>query len=178
MKEVISLGLFSRAKKIIKSNIKSDQTKLHQVQKDIEQTMRELKAKVDTNRAQLHRLNQQIVEQQSKVEKFERYEEQATQQAQSNTFGLQKQQAKTEMHELETKKIGLAQKAKKLEDTYQTLQHRQGENLEYLRAMKNGAKANKQIAESLAESEKYEEQVRRELAEAEALLELREDSLQ
>lgn len=172
------MGFFKRAKRILKSNIKTEKNPLHKMQKDFDQIMRELKAKVDTAEAKLHQLEQQILEQQSKVQKLTRYERKATEQGETNTFALQKQQALNEIHALETKKIDLAAEAKQLNDAYQRLKQRQENQSAYLQVMKTEAKGSQQLAASVSAAEKYEEQVRKELAEAEALLELRKDSLQ
>ncbi|WP_277678687.1 PspA/IM30 family protein [Gracilibacillus dipsosauri] len=170
------MGIFKRIGTILKSNIHSDKNKMIEVQKDMDQLIRELKAKVETAQVQLGRTEQQVLELEKDIAKFTRYEQKATDASMEASFRMQKETAKSKLDHLLIERTELQQKHDNLLKAFQGLQYRQSESMQYLKTMNMEAQTKKKIADLSNEMQSYENQVRRELAEAEALLELRKDT--
>ncbi|MDX8044639.1 hypothetical protein SH601_01450 [Gracilibacillus sp. S3-1-1] len=147
------------------------------MEKDMEQVIRELKAKLDTRNTKIMQIDQKMIERQGQINKFTRYQEKATQPADTQRFELQKNQAQKELQELEQNRIEMQNSKQQMEAAYDRIVGLQDDKSNYLEVMEMEAKTNKNMAESIASVHEYEERVRRELAEAEALLELRKEHL-
>lgn len=165
--------MFKRAKTVAKSYISKDNKKLQNIKVDTEKTMRELQAKIETFRIKINRAEQEIIEQQAQVNKFVRYQERADQPEQKQRFALQQQQAKEQIKKLEQKKQELEQALIPYQKSFQQIDHEFGATVAYLQAMEKEAESKQKEADMVGQLQEYEDKVRRQLAEAEALLELR-----
>jgi len=153
-----------------------DRDRVKEIQKDTEQMMRELKAKEDTINMHINRIDQQMIEQQELIKKFERYQSKAETEGDASRFALQKKQAEDEKQSLLSKRSEYEQTLRPFQNSYQTLENGYEQTAAYLTALQTEAATKQKEAEMITQLNQYEEKVRRELAEAEAILELKKDS--
>ncbi|WP_066191574.1 hypothetical protein [Gracilibacillus timonensis] len=167
------MSFFHRLKTVAKSYMIKDNKKWQRMKDDTEKTMRELQTKIDTYQMKIQQAAQEIISQQAKVNKLARYQEKADQPEQKQQFALQQQQAEQEIKQLEQRKSQLEQSLAPYQHRFQQIDQDFAETLAYIQAMEAEAASKQQEAETIQQLQQYEDKVRRQLAEAEALLELR-----
>lgn len=161
------MGLFKRAKSIIKDNSRSknDDTK------DRNQLLRELKSKVDTLYTKRLRIDRQIVEQVTIIEKLKKYIDKTNDLKIAQTAKHQLEETERQYQQLQKDKEIIQQHIFEFDATYARL----SEQIDQMNQLELEWKSNQT---SQSEGLDYqEEKLRRELAELEALSELRKNTL-
>ena len=143
------------------------------MKKDTESTLRELQAKMETYRVKIARVEQEIIDQQTQVNKFIRYQERAYQPEQKQRFALQQQASESEVRQLEQKKQQLQDQLVPYQNSFHQIDNELSETVTHLQLLEKEAQTKQQQADLSLRLHDYEDKVRRQLAEAEALLELR-----
>ncbi|MFD1066448.1 hypothetical protein [Oceanobacillus locisalsi] len=154
---------------------KQNRQNLQKHKKEMDKVMREMQAKIDTVQINITRTDEKILEQQGLVEKFERYKEKTAQSHEKSRFQMQQETARKEIEKLQNQKYDLEAQLVPFQQSYERMNQIFSETFARMDALEIEASANKNKAEIEKFTTEEEEKIQFELAEAEALLELRSE---
>lgn len=141
----------------------------------MERVMREMRARIDTIQLKITRTNEALLEQQERADKFTRYEEKTVQSSEKSRFQAQREAALQEIEKLQKQKYDLEASKVPYQQSYNRMNHMLKGDFERLDALQREAASKENEAEVIKYTTAEEEKIWFELAEAEALLELRSE---
>ncbi|GIO25145.1 hypothetical protein [Oceanobacillus sp. J11TS1] len=154
---------------------KKTKLNLQKSKKEMERVMREMRAKIDTIQLNITRTNEEILKQQELADKFTRYEERTEQSNEKRRFQVQKEAALQEVEKLQQQKYDLEASMVPYQKSYDRMSHTFKETFDRLDALQREAASKGKESDVIKYITAEEEKVEFELAEAEALLELRSE---
>ncbi|WP_040979005.1 hypothetical protein [Oceanobacillus jeddahense] len=154
---------------------KRNKQNLKKSKKEMDRVMREMQAKIDTIQLNITRTNEKLLEQQGLADKFTRYEESTEQPNEKSRFQMQKEAAQKEINKLEKEKYDLETQIVPFQQSYERMSQTFSETFDRLDAIEREASAKENEADLMKYTTAEEEKIQFELAEAEALLELRSE---
>ncbi|MFD1413496.1 hypothetical protein [Oceanobacillus jeddahense] len=154
---------------------KRNKQNLKKSKKEMDRVMREMQAKIDTIQLNITRTNEKLLEQQGLADKFTRYEESTEQPNEKSRFQMQKEAAQKEINKLEKEKYDLETQIVPFQQSYERMSQTFSETFNRLDAIEREASAKENEADLVKYTTAEEEKIQFELAEAEALLELRSE---
>lgn len=148
---------------------------LNGLQNQAEKSIRELKVKIETIETHVQRTKQEIIERGQLADKYKRYADKESNEANKRNFRLQEEKALKEKLELQKMKKQLLEGLGGLQQVYDKIEEDYQQTINRIRSMNSELKV-KQTESNLGKDLKQlEEETMRKLLEAEALLELRKD---
>lgn len=154
---------------------KKNRKSLQESKKEMERLMREMRAKIDTFQSNIRRTGEELLKQQELAEKFANYEERTEQANEKSRFQAQKEAALQEIAKLQQQKYDLETQLGPFEQSYNRMDQTFKETFNRLDALQREAASKEKEAEMMKYTRSEEEKIQFELAEAEALLELRSE---
>lgn len=154
---------------------KKNRQNLQKSRKEMDRVMREMHAKIDTIQLNMTRANEKLIEQQGLAEKFARYEQSTEQANEKSRFHLQKEAAQNEVKKLQRQKYDLEAQLVPFQQSYDRMSQTFSETFDRLDALERETSAKENEADMMKYTTAEEEKIQFELAEAEALLELRSE---
>ena len=163
-------GLFSSEREA-----KKNRQKLQKSRKEMDSVMREMHAKIDTIQLNIIRTQEKLIEQQGLADKFARYEESSEQANEKSRFQMQKEAAQKEIEKLQHQKYDFETQMVPFQQSYDRMRQTFSETFDQLDALERETSAKENEADIMKYTTAQEEKIQFELAEAEALLELRSE---
>ncbi|GEN88732.1 hypothetical protein MKY30_23155 [Oceanobacillus sp. FSL W8-0428] len=154
---------------------KKSRQNLQKSKKEMDRIMREMRAKIDTIQVNITRINEEIIEKQSLADKFAKYEERTEQPNEKSRFQIQREAALQEIEKLQKQNYDLEAQMVPFKQSYERMSQTFNETFDRLDAMQRETTAKENEADIIKYTAKEEEKIQFELAEAEALLELRSE---
>ncbi|MCT1904508.1 hypothetical protein [Oceanobacillus sojae] len=154
---------------------KKSRQNLQKSKKEMDRVMREMRAKIDTIQVNITRTNEEILVQQGLADKYAGYEERTEQPNEKSRFRMQREAALEELEKLQKQKYDLEAQVVPFKQSYDRMSQTFSETFDRLDALQRETAAKENEADIMKYTTKEEEKIQFELAEAEALLELRSE---
>lgn len=154
---------------------KKNRQNIQKSKKEMARVMREMRAKIDTIQVNITRTNEEILEKQGLADKFARYEERTEQPNEKSRFQIQREAALQEIEKLQKQNYDLEAQMVPFKQSYERMSRTFSETFVELEALQRETTVKENKADIMKYMEKEAEKIQFELAEAEALLELRSE---
>ncbi|WP_152655058.1 hypothetical protein [Oceanobacillus sp. CFH 90083] len=154
---------------------KKNRQNMRKSKKEMDRVMREMHAKIDTIQMNITRTNEKIFAQEELADKFTRYEQSTEQAHEKKRFQMQKEAAQKEIEKLQKQKYDLETQLLPFQQSYDRMTQTFSETFDHLDALERETAAKEKEADMIKYTKAEEEKIQFELAEAEALLELRSE---